>query len=57
MNLIDAEKACIVQRQYFKYNLKERIFVRPYLTQIEKIWIGFQILYGVNELHKNNLYR
>ena len=56
MNLIDAEKACIVQRQYFKYNLKERIFVRPYLTQIEKIWIGFQILYGVNELHKNNLY-
>ena len=40
----------IIFRQYIEYNLKERIYLMPYLNNIQKIWITFQILYAVNEL-------
>ena len=40
----------IIFRQYVEYNLKERIYLMPYLNNIQKIWISFQILYAVNKL-------
>jgi len=40
----------IIFRQYIEYNLKERIYLMPYLNNIQKIWITFQILYAVNDL-------
>ena len=40
----------IIFRQYIEYNLKERIYLMPYLNNIQKIWITLQILYAVNEL-------
>ena len=40
----------IIFRQYIEYNLKERIYLMPYLNNIQKIWISLQILYAVNEL-------
>jgi len=43
-------RSVIVFRQYIEYNLKERIYLMPYLNNIQKIWITLQILYAVNEL-------
>ena len=40
----------ILFRQYLEYNLKERIYLMPYLNNIQKVWISLQILYAVNEL-------
>ena len=40
----------IIFRQYIEYNLKERIYLMPYLNNIQKIWITLQILYAVNDL-------
>ncbi len=40
----------IIFRQYIEYNLKERIYLMPYLNNIQKIWITLQILYAANEL-------
>ena len=56
LHIIDNDNLCIVVREFFQHNLKERIFCKPYLSQIEKIWISFQILFGVYELHSNNQY-
>lgn len=38
-------------RQYFAYNLKEKMACMPYLTKIEKKWISFQILNGLYQIH------
>ena len=43
-------RSVIIFRQYIEYNLKERIYLMPYLNNIQKIWITLQILYAVNEL-------
>ena len=45
-------KVGMIFRQYLEYNLKERIYLMPYLQNIEKIWITFQILYALNDLKK-----
>ena len=46
----------IIFRQYLEYNLKERIYLMPYLNNIEKIWISFQILYAVYELSELGIF-
>ena len=43
-------KVGMIFRQYLEYNLKERIYLMPYLQNIEKMWITFQILYALNDL-------
>ena len=45
------KKAGIIIRQYYSYNLKERIASMPYLTNIEKKWISFQLIYGLKQIH------
>ena len=52
--LEENEKAGMIIRQFYKYNLKERLYVRPFLTKIEKIWLSFQLLFAINELHSKN---
>ena len=37
-------------RQYIKDSLYDRISTRPFLTPIEKKWIAFQILLGVQQV-------
>lgn len=44
----------VLVRQYFNYNLKERIQSMPYLKQIEKMWITFQMIYSVYQLHSKS---
>ena len=50
-NLIITDKAAFLFRQYVKYNLYDRISTRPFLVDIEKKWIAFQIMCAVNEIH------
>jgi phosphoinositide-3-kinase regulatory subunit 4 len=39
-------------REYVKYSLYDRISTRPFLTDIEKRWIAFQVLYALHQCHK-----
>ncbi|XP_044262700.1 phosphoinositide 3-kinase regulatory subunit 4 isoform X2 [Tribolium madens] len=50
--IILTEKAGILVREYVKYSLYDRISTRPFLTNIEKRWITFQILYALHQCHK-----
>ena len=45
----------MIFRQYYEFSLKERMYLNPYLTEIEKIWITFQLLYCLNNLNNLNL--
>ena len=55
INLEESYLSGMIFRQYFEYSLKERIYLNPYLTEIEKIWITFQLLYSLNNLHELNI--
>ncbi|MED6288883.1 phosphoinositide-3-kinase, regulatory subunit 4, partial [Characodon lateralis] len=46
------EKAAILFRQYVRDNLYDRISTRPFLNNVEKRWIAFQILNAVDQAHK-----
>ncbi|KAG5888474.1 hypothetical protein JTB14_022104 [Gonioctena quinquepunctata] len=50
--IILTDKAGIIMREYVKYSLYDRISTRPFLTNIEKRWITFQILYALHQCHK-----
>jgi phosphoinositide-3-kinase regulatory subunit 4 len=52
IGLEDINLCGMIFRQYYEYSLKERIYINPYLTDIEKIWITFQLLNIVNNLHE-----
>ncbi|XP_014259628.1 phosphoinositide 3-kinase regulatory subunit 4 [Cimex lectularius] len=47
-----SDKAGFLMREYVKYSLYDRISTRPFLSQIEKKWIAFQILYALYQCHK-----
>ncbi|XP_066254532.1 phosphoinositide 3-kinase regulatory subunit 4 [Euwallacea similis] len=49
---IITDKAALFMREYVKYSLYDRISTRPFLTDIEKRWITFQILYALHQCHK-----
>lgn len=42
----------LTSRQYFPYSLNERIQSRPYLTIIEKLWITYQMIDAVLQMHE-----
>nr|CAD7406477.1 unnamed protein product [Timema cristinae] len=49
------DKAGFIMREYVKYSLYDRISTRPFLTNIEKRWIAFQVLYALHQCHKVGL--
>ncbi|KAG9476081.1 hypothetical protein GDO78_002911, partial [Eleutherodactylus coqui] len=49
------EKAALLFRQYVRDNLYDRISTRPFLNNIEKRWIAFQILTAVDQAHKSGV--
>ena len=55
INMENNLRVGMIYRQYVEYNLKERIYLMPYLQNIEKIWITFQILYALNDLKNMNI--
>ncbi|XP_018572792.1 phosphoinositide 3-kinase regulatory subunit 4 isoform X2 [Anoplophora glabripennis] len=50
--IILTDKAGLIIREYVKYSLYDRLSTRPFLTNIEKRWITFQILYALHQCHK-----
>lgn len=50
--IVVTEKAGLIMREYVKYSLYDRISTRPFLTNIEKRWITFQVLYALHQCHK-----
>ena len=50
INLEDSYLCGMIFRQYFEYSLKERMYLNPYLTEIEKIWITFQLLQCLKDM-------
>ncbi|XP_052002420.1 phosphoinositide 3-kinase regulatory subunit 4-like isoform X2 [Xyrauchen texanus] len=49
------EKAAILFRQYVRGNLYDRISTRPFLNNVEKKWIAFQLLNAVDQAHKSGV--
>uniref|UniRef100_A0A674AXP9 non-specific serine/threonine protein kinase n=1 Tax=Salmo trutta TaxID=8032 RepID=A0A674AXP9_SALTR len=49
------EKAAILFRQYVRDNLYDRISTRPFLNNVEKRWLAFQILTAVDQAHKSGV--
>lgn len=50
-----SKHAVFLLRQYVKYNLYDRLSVRPYLCAVEKRWVAFQLLNALRELHSLDL--
>ncbi|KAJ1678128.1 Serine/threonine-protein kinase, partial [Spiromyces aspiralis] len=50
-SVIETDRAVFLVRQYAQHNLYDRISTRPFLSDIEKKWIAFQILVGLRESH------
>ncbi|KAF0698480.1 Aste57867_10903 [Aphanomyces stellatus] len=48
--------AAFLVRQYFVANLYDRIYTRPFLTDIEKKWIAFQLLKALEQSHSRGIY-
>ena len=46
------DKAAFLFRQYVKDSLYDRISTRPFLNNVEKKWIAFQLLCALNQCHK-----
>ena len=49
------EKSVVVIRPYVKFSLYDRMSTRPFIQLSEKLWIAFQLLCGLVQLHKHNL--
>ena len=45
------ENAAFIVRQFGKYSLFDRIITRPFLTNLEKKWLAFQLLLAVEQCH------
>ena len=45
-------RAGFIIRQYGKYSLYDRISTRPFLTNLEKRWLAFQLLLALEQCHK-----
>eukprot|EP01059_Diplonema_ambulator_P008056 TRINITY_DN17585_c0_g1_i2.p1 TRINITY_DN17585_c0_g1~~TRINITY_DN17585_c0_g1_i2.p1 ORF type:complete len:1289 (+),score=395.63 TRINITY_DN17585_c0_g1_i2:125-3868(+) len=44
-------KAAFVVRTFFKHSLQERIMTRPFLTTETKLWLSYQLIRAVDEMH------
>eukprot|EP00889_Picochlorum_renovo_P003371 jgi/Picre1/30401/NNA_005765.t1 len=49
--IIQTPQAVHIVRQYFWSSLAQRMTSRPFLTMSEKLWIGYQVLRGVEQAH------
>ncbi len=47
-----SDKAALLFRQFVKDSLYDRISTRPFLSLLEKKWLAFQLLCGLNQCHK-----
>ncbi len=51
----ESHDAAFLVRQYLPYNLYDRFSTRPFLTIVEKKWITFQLLKGIEQCNLLNV--
>lgn len=49
-------KAAYSMRQFFKHNLYDRMSTRPFLVEIEKLWLTYQFILAVDRCHQNGIW-
>ncbi|VUG16726.1 VPS15 [Brettanomyces bruxellensis] len=49
--ILDSQRACYFIRPYLRYNLYERLSIRPFLEDVEKKWIIYQLLTALSQFH------
>ncbi|KAI7899371.1 uncharacterized protein BX663DRAFT_555007 [Cokeromyces recurvatus] len=54
--VLETDRATYLVRQYLYSSLYDRISIRPFLTIIEKKWIAYQLLRGIEDSHANKVY-
>lgn len=54
--IIETERAGYLVRQYLYSSLYDRISTRPFLEEIEKRWIAFQLLSGLRDCHARSIH-
>ncbi|GMM37980.1 ubiquitin-binding serine/threonine protein kinase [Saccharomycopsis crataegensis] len=54
--IIETSRAAYLIRQYLNNNLYDRLNTRPFLENIEKLWITYQLLNILTECHENGVY-
>lgn len=53
--VIETEAAAYLVRQWLACSLYDRISTRPFITEMEKLWISYQIIYALNAAHERNI--
>lgn len=51
----ETSKAAFVVRQYFLNSLVQKYHRHPFLTDIDKRWVAFQLLEAVKQLHEGGI--
>lgn len=54
--LIDSDRATYLIRPYVRYNLYDRLSIRPFYELIEKKWIVYQLLVTLSKMHELGIY-
>ncbi|EES07686.1 probable serine/threonine-protein kinase vps15 isoform X1 [Sorghum bicolor] len=52
---LQTDKAAYLLRQYFFNNLHDRLSTRPFLSQIAKKWLAFQLIHAVEQSHSKGI--
>lgn len=55
-SIMDSQRACYLIRPYLRYNLYDRLSIRPFLEAIEKKWIVYQLLVAISRSHAKSIY-
>ena len=53
--VIETEAAAYLVRQWLACSLYDRISTRPFITEMEKLWISYQIIYALNAAQSETL--
>lgn len=54
-SVIDSQRACYFIRPFLRYNLYDRLSTRPFLEDIEKRWVVFQLLNAIMKIHSHHI--
>lgn len=49
--MLETDTSAYLIREWVQYSLYDRISTRPFLTETEKLWITYQLMYGLHAAH------
>jgi len=53
--VLETDGAGYLIRPWMTFNLYDRISTRPFLTDMEKVWISYQLIYAMHASHAQNI--